>query len=491
MKPIAFTRPVLRSARGAISCGHAAAATAGIEMLSAGGSAADAAAAAAAVLFVVAPQSCGPGGDALILVGSDRQETLAINGNGAAPELVPSKIPPDGGGTAAVPGAIAALLELHDRFGRLPRARVLMPAAALAGHGFVVGEDLHAALRGHTTRLRRTSSGWPLLDGKPGVGDLVQLPRLSELLRAVGEGGHREFYCGAPAVAMAAAAQADGGTLTSGDIEGYSAIVTAPVSAEHWGARIEVTPPTSQAILLLLALARFADKAGSADRLREQVEAVEFAFRFRQDVARSDARTRLLEPDLEPSTAASAPRPFNHTAAVTVGDRHGQVVSMLVSVFDDFGGATFVPEYEFHLNSRLLGFDDDGPNAPSGRSRPVHTLSPALVRQGHRILAIATPGADGQVQTLLQVLTSVLADGASLQSVLHRARWRLVGRELHIEQGFPESPLAELRRDGRPIHILPAGDQLFGAIAAVDVDARTGSVRAMSDPRREAWAAVA
>jgi len=41
------------------------------------------------------------------------------------------------------------------------------------------------------------------------------------------------------------------------------------------------------------------------------------------------------------------------------------------------------------------------------------------------------------------------------------------------------------------IRTLAPGDQLFGAVAAVGVDATGGPAEAMSDPRREAWAAVA
>src|SRR3954447_20772386 len=61
-------RPLLRGCRGGVVAGTPLAVTAGDDVLRAGGNAVDAAVAAAAALAVVAPDQCGLGGDALLLV---------------------------------------------------------------------------------------------------------------------------------------------------------------------------------------------------------------------------------------------------------------------------------------------------------------------------------------------------------------------------------------------------------------------------------------
>jgi gamma-glutamyltranspeptidase/glutathione hydrolase len=397
-----------------------------------------------------------------------------------------------------VPGAVAGLLAAHARFGRRPLPWVLAPAVKLADQGFVIGPDLYAALNRQKQRLGRCSGEWVLVQTEPRVGEIMRLHRLAGLLRAIGREGESAFYTGAVASAVAAAVRRDGGHMTREDMERYAAVIGAPASAAFGDSRVEVSPPTSQAVLLLVGLqwlARNGRPTTPGARLLGQLRAIEYAFSRRQEVAIENGAERLLsDPPPEEETvtlAGTGPRGYNHTAAITAADRHGQVVSALVSVFDDFGSATFVREHEFHLNNRLRGFDRDGPNAPRGGQRPIHTLSPAVVHTAERIIGIATPGADGQVQTLLQVLTNHLENGVSLQAALHEPRWRLVDDHVCIEDGFPEQLIDALNEDDRAITTLAPGDQLFGAVAAVGVDRAGGAVEAMSDPRREAWGAVA
>jgi gamma-glutamyltranspeptidase/glutathione hydrolase len=445
------------------------------------------------------PDACGLGGDLMILVADPEGRTTAVNGNGAAPERVSREIPADGGGTAAVPGFIAGMVAAHERVGSLSRERVFAPAVRLAADGFAVGDELKAALDRQRPRLERCSGAWPLLAPTIDVGRVVKLPRLAALLEAIARQGRAAFYDGPAAAAVAAAAQADGGTIATHDLAGYSAIVRPPVSIGFDGARIEVSPPTSQGILLLVALKwlmqHAAEAASNAERVHLQLQAIEQCFAYRSEVAQDDAENRLLVraalPHVDVAATLVGPRGYNHTAAITASDSQGWVVSALASVFDDFGSATLVPEYDFHLNSRLLGFDKTGPNAPAPRRRPVHTLAPMIVRTPQRVIGIATPGADGQVQTLLQILVSVLEDQLPLQVALHEPRWRLVDGDVVVEEGFDQQLIGALKSHSRQVRVVAAGDPLFGAVSAAVAPCDGGTLEAMSDPRREAWAGVA
>ena len=120
----------------------------------------------------------------------------------------------------------------------------------------------------------------------------------------------------------------------------------------------------------------------------------------------------------------------------------------------------------------------------------MHTLSPAIVEDGDRIFALATPGADGQVQFLAQLVEAVVGAGLPVGEALAAPRWRAVGEEAYLEAGFDTATAAELERRGHAVRWLPARDALFGAACVSGLDLGAGTVFAATDPRRETWAAT-
>jgi gamma-glutamyltranspeptidase / glutathione hydrolase len=168
------------------------------------------------------------------------------------------------------------------------------------------------------------------------------------------------------------------------------------------------------------------------------------------------------------------------------------VVSMLISVFDEFGCATLVPEGGFFLNNRMNGFARDSANGnrPAPSTRPVHTLSPLLVETPKVNFAIATPGADRQVQTLTQLLDAILVEGLTIPAALDRRRLRSSDRALIVEEGFEPELLDALVELGHDVRVRPAGDPPFGAAVVAGVEPKHSSALAVADLRREAWAAV-
>jgi len=489
----------VRGARGVCACGHPLGAAAAVEAFAAGGSAVDAAVAAAAALAVVLPDACGLGGEAMLLVAPEGAPAVALNGVGRSPAAFTPPVPPDGGGTVAVPAAVIAWLDAHARFGRLELERVLAPAVRLARDGVPASADTLRSVAAQRARLERTAQGFAFLapDLRPGA--RVVQPELARTLALVGRVGRDAFRVGPLPEAIARAVQADGGAMTPEDLAAHATGVGEPVRARRLGLDLAVQPPRSQATLLAMALGAL-ERAGGAPEaavvppagVHLLVEALEAAFAHRDALAEPEAVERLLalELDVDPERAArrGGPRAYRHTTAVCTADADGLVVSMLVSVFDDFGSAVLVPEGGFVLNDRLLGFTGPPNHARPGEA-PVSTLSPALVDDGERRLAIATPGADAQVQTLAQVLLA-LAEGASLEAALDRPRFRAVEGRLHVEEDAGDALLEELRRRGHDVVALPSGDATTGAVATAGIERATGTLVAVADRRRETWASA-
>jgi gamma-glutamyltranspeptidase/glutathione hydrolase len=490
--PIALPRPLVRATRGVVACGHPLAAGCGRDQLARGGSAVDAAVSAAYALAVLLPDACGLGGDAFALVRTPDGTVRAYNGSGAAPSLLRGSIPVDGGGTVAVPGFVGALAELHADHGTLPMEELVSSAVHLAREGFPVGAELLEALDRHRSRLGRTAAGWPPLAARR-PGELVRLPRLAETIEGLAAGGAEQFYRGGLATAIADAAARDGGFLAEADLAGHATDVREPVRGSFHGAIVWLQPPVSQALLGLLVLRGLEPLGGMPKpaRVRAGVRLTRLAFQHRDEIALPDAAQRLLALELEPQEAQTGgARAGSHTTAVTAADASGCVVSLLVSVFDVFGSAVLVPEAEFLLNDRLRGFSPDpgSPNTARAGARPVHTLSPALVDLGRTSFALATPGADGQVQFVAQILAAAIGEQTSIAEALAEPRWRVVGNEVQLERGLPEAAAEELARGGESVAWKSAGAGAFGAACVAGVDSAEGTVFAAADPRREAAA---
>ncbi len=179
------------------------------------------------------------------------------------------------------------------------------------------------------------------------------------------------------------------------------------------------------------------------------------------------------------------PRSYLHTAGVAVSDASGMTVSSLVSVFDSFGSAVFVPEGGFTLNNRAAGFTR-APNDSAGGKRPVHTLAPVLVETTDGCIALATPGADGQVQTLLQVLSNLFIEGDDIATAIARPRWRSQDSRLLVERAHPHRD--DLVARGHDVVAIDDGDVRFGAVVCAGVT--KGRPYCCADWRRETWSGV-
>jgi gamma-glutamyltranspeptidase/glutathione hydrolase len=445
----------------------------------------DAAIAAQAVICVALPQAAGLGGDMLGLV--YREGVVeAVNGTGRSPQHMVR--PPDitGGGSVTVPGLVHGWVTAHSRWGALPLSRILAPAIRLADEGIAVTESLARAVSQQIARLTHGGAGnWDLLRIALSDDSTVRWrqPRLANLLREIAENGADGFYAGDAASAIVRACAEHGGTLSVTDLREHTTEMPAPIDTTWDGHRIVVQPPSSQGVLLAVALQAVervtVDGVTPDDHVL--VEAVNFAFQLRSECHLGAALLDVpAELDLETASNRGGPRGYLHTAGVAVADGSGQVVSSLVSVFDDFGSGVFVPELGIVLNNRAAGFTD-GKNGPAPGKRPVHTLAPAM-RVGSEpgdVLALATPGADGQVQTLLQVLAAQRR-GIGLAEAVALPRWRSEDGNLLLEEGHPRRD--ELVSRGHHVSIRPEGDEVFGAVVAAGI--RGGRVYAVADWRR-------
>jgi gamma-glutamyltranspeptidase/glutathione hydrolase len=278
-------------AAGAVACDHPLASEAGAAMLRDGGNAVDAAVAAAFTLSVVRPDSCGIGGGGFMLVhlparDGEPARTIALDHRETAPAAMgpeyflnlrdagrPADVSRVGVHAAGVPGTVAGLLEAHERFGRLPRAKVMAPAIAIAREGWAADEH-HASVAGELERRviaaphAMPRAAW-IRDrlGQSGriiAGERLRNPEQARALELIAADGAAAFYRGPIAEAIVQAMEAAGGPMTAEDLAGYRPREFEPVRGTYRGRTVlSMPPPSSGGTAILQAL-------GILERLRPQ-----------------------------------------------------------------------------------------------------------------------------------------------------------------------------------------------------------------------------
>ncbi len=495
---------------------HDLATSAGLEVLAAGGSAVDAAIAVNAVQGVVAPETCGVGGDLFALVWEPDTDTPAtLNASGWAgsaadpDELSPgSTIPPDHPLSVTIPGAVAGWGALHDRFGRVSMGTILGPAIHLAEQGFPASFEMSQALSRRRDQLMAQTSAVDLYPGgePPPVGALVRRPLLATTLSDIVTDGTHGFYRGSAAADISAAV---GGRITRADLAEFQPDWIQPAHLDVFGHTAWTIPPNSQGYLTLAALWIFEQLGDAAidDPLWQHrlVEAYRSVAWERDDVV-ADQRSapstweELLDPErLAARSASIGDRPgvWSRPGRVPGGTAYmcaigadGQAVSLMQSNFMGIGSGIGAGNSGFFLHNRGGGFNliDGHPNRLAPGRRPLHTLSPTLWTRGNRLSAVlGTRGGHQQPQLLIQVAAAMFGAGLDPAEAQNRPRWTMdefgqgTGSALLIEAG-DDAVADSLRSMGHEVQVVPALQGGWGPISMVSV--RDDGLRtAAADPR--------
>jgi gamma-glutamyltranspeptidase/glutathione hydrolase len=517
------TRPTIRSVNGLVATDNHLATAAGIAVLREGGSAVDAAVAAAAVCTVTQPHRTGIGGDLFALVYDARtREVQAYNGSGAAPRSLDRDAFADGypkGGprVATVPGVLAAFADLMDDHGRLGLERALAPAIQYAEEGFPVSDGLAEGFVDSGSRLdEECARVFGPVGRFPRAGEILQQTDLAQTLREVVASGPAAFYGGDLGARFADGLAAVGGHITLDDLAAHATDRPEPIAVTYRGMRVFGQPPVSQGHVLLeeLAIAEGLDMKeypwGSADLVHQMVEIKKMAFadrdahagdpsQFRFDVERLfdgpfvTARRRAIPARASERTDAGALAVLaTDTTYMAIVDRDGNAVSLIESVFSEFGSACMVAGTGIVLNDRLTGFSLDAasPNALAPGKRPIHTLNTVIALDGATPrLVFGTPGRHAQVQTNFQLAVALIDHAMDVQRAIEEPRWyHESGRALKIENRFAEQTRKGLAAKGHEITLVGDWAEVTGGAQAIAID-ENGVFSGGADPRREGNAA--
>lgn len=532
---------------GAVAAAHPMASEAGLQMLDQGGNAVDAAVAAAFVMAVVGPYHSGLGGGGFAVVHSLSKGDTTLDFREVAPAkatrdmfvqdggVVPGRSL-DGALAVGVPGAIAGYLELLEKYGTLPRAKVLAPAIAAATKGFVVtpkyvqlAKQREACLRTNDDAarvfLRPGPDGVPTA---PSLGTVLVQKDLAQTLSTLAKSGAKAVYTGPLGRAVADTVGRAGGVLTAEDLATYATVTREPLTGQYRGYPfITMGPPSAGGLAMVetLGIVERHGPLGPASRdvetLHVFIEALRRAYVDRAKYLGDPAFTQvpletlrspehadqlLRSIDLKHATSSQALLPTpgasenKHTTHISVIDRLGNAVALTTTVNFYFGSCLVAKGTGILLNDQMddfaaqpgvpnvFGLVTGEANAVAPLKRPLSSMTPTLVFSKDDptrvMLAVGAPGGSTIPTTVMQVLSNII-DGR-LNVVQAVARGRIHHQYLPDALMVDSTALDPATQSALEAlgHTLKRVDP-WGDVEAVMRDPETGWVTAASDPRNE------
>jgi gamma-glutamyltranspeptidase/glutathione hydrolase len=399
--------------------------------------------------------------------------------------------------------------------------RLLPKAIDYAQNGFPIYAELQDAIRDRREFLKQSPAAAETFfrNGQlPQVGKRLIQPRLAESLKMLADRGPDAFYRGPLGEALIALCEADGGLIRPQDLSDHSVTWHAPLKTTYKGYEVCTQPPNSQGIALLMQANLLENfdlaatmKFGQTELVHLMVEAKKLAFADRdkyvcdpdfhpvpvdQLLDKGYAKRQIQTIDsgkaAGPVTATDFSDQGNDTIFLSVVDADGNAVALIQSLFEAFGSCVMVPETGIILHNRGRGFslNPDHVNRLEPRKRPYHTLHPAMIlKDGRPYMVLGTPGADGQTQTIIQLITSLFEFEADVQQAVEAPRWRgNPDGTLLLEGRFPSETIAGLKGRGHALALLAAWDPVMGSAQVILIDTDAGVLKAGADPRRQAYA---
>jgi gamma-glutamyltranspeptidase / glutathione hydrolase len=509
---------VMSNARVAVAATGEQALAAGLGVAADGGGAVDAALAAAFVALATEPGMVSFGGGAYVNVWPAGGDPVVVDGNvempgrGAPPEAFGAGVREvftaygggvtmhAGHGSVATPGIVPAFEVAHDRFARLPWARLLAPAADAARSGYPMSPAASRYLAFTADTLFAedpeahalvTGPGGGLLQG----GRATRNPVLAEVLDELSEVGASLFTTGRVGRALVESMRGRG-LITAEDLAAYSPVVRDAHLLDVGAWTVAVNPPPAVGGPVLAAmlgeLAR-RDQWTWADAIEIQRAVLGYRLSvhdFSRDLE-ADGRALLAA---VAEYGLDALRGSSSTAHISAVDADGNACGITMS--SGYGAGMCIPGTGILLNNCLgeVELNRLGLHATAPGTRLASNMAPTTARAPDgRALAIGSPGADRITSALMLVLGQVLLHHADLREAIDdpRLHLRLADDGEFVVEHERDAGLAEaVAAAGLRGHEYAEPHMYFGGVGAA-YRSVGGELLAAGDGRREAAVGMA
>jgi gamma-glutamyltranspeptidase/glutathione hydrolase len=401
------------------------------------------------------------------------------------------------------------------------------PAIALAETGFPVSAELARSLADALPKLRRSTAAYQQFtrSGVPyEAGDVLTQRDLAATLERIARHGPAGFYRGEVAQRIAREMVAGDGLITEADLRAYRARRRVPVRGTYREFEVLSMPPPSSGgtiLILMLQLLEDADLArtgpGSTATTHLLAEAMRRGFAerarwlgdpdFNPDLPldrllskeyAARLRATILADRASPSSLAGLEDQGEspQTTHLSVVDAARNAVALTYTLEESYGSGLMAPGTGFLLNNEMGDFNaapgfttthglvGTAPNLAAPRKRMLSSMTPTiLVKDNQPFLVLGSPGGRTIINTVLLTILNVSEHGLDLKTAVEAPRFHhqwFPDRILYERGALSTETMAALRALG---HRLEESPDPQGAVGVIRVDAWTGRLEGLFDPR--------
>lgn len=369
-----------------------------------------------------------------------------------------------GGLSVAVPGTVAGLFEIHEKFGSLPFSQLIQPSIDLAEQGYVISKKQANTLNQFQNEIYELNDSIKLFDSKFQEGDVFVNKSLSKTLKKIQSEGKDAFYDGELTSVMIDYLNKKGGILTYDDFKLYEPIWRDPLIFNYKDLKIiSMGPPSSGGVVLGQILRTIEDvdlskiKHNSTEYIQLLVEAEKLSFADRSKylgdpdfnaipisslLNKNYLKDRFSDFKFENATKSSNIRPGSffkesiETTHYSIVDKYGNAVSVTTTLNGNYGSKLISGELGFFFNNEMddfsikpgypnmYGLVGGEINSIEPEKRMLSSMTPTIVEQNGKLsLILGSPGGPTIITSVLQTILNFYEYGFDIQKSVDLPRF--------------------------------------------------------------------
>ncbi|MDN3644234.1 gamma-glutamyltransferase [Lutimonas halocynthiae] len=476
----------------------------GASILKKGGNAFDAMIATDLSLTVSYPVAGNIGGGGFMVFRDHKGKTGSLDFREKAPlkahrdmyldengEIIPNKSR-FGALAIGVPGTVAGLFKVHEKYGSLPFADLINPAIELAKNGFVLTSGQARRLNYYRDDFRKANGDKIYLDKEWFEGDTLKNPNLASTFERIRDNGRDEFYSGTTANMIVNHINKLGGIISLQDLNKYSAVWRNPIEFNYKSyTMISMPPPSSGGICLeqlfksiepfeIKGLGHNSEKYVQLLTETERRVYADRAFFLGDpdfvtiplDTLRSKTynERRMSSFSWDNATPSSEVShgdieiiESDQTTHYSIVDSYGNAVAVTTTLNGAYGSKVYVEEGGFFLNNEMddlsakagipnmFGLIGAEANAIEPEKRMLSSMTPTIVeKDGELLMVVGSPGGSTIITTVFQTILNVIEFDMGMSEAVSSSRFhhQWLPDEIVFERTFDTLAFQNLRAKG-------------------------------------------